>query len=63
MMGGQAEPNPTVKTIEYNGSIFLMEANLPSLAHYNAAGFGTQTAAAICGGITHTGGTTGYGYL
>ena len=61
MMGGQ--PNPTVKTIEYNGSAFSDGGNLPSLAHYNAAGFGTQTAAAICGGITHPGGPTGYGPL
>ena len=61
MMGGQ--PNPTVKTIEYNGSAFSDGGNLPSLAHYNAAGFGTQTAGAICGGITHPGGPTGYGPL
>jgi len=61
MMGGQ--PNPTVKTIEYNGSAFSDGGDLPSLAHYNAAGFGTQTAGAICGGITHPGGPTGYGPL
>ena len=61
MMGGQ--PNPTVKTIEYNGSAFSDGGNLPSLAHYNSAGFGIQTAAAICGGITHPGGPTGYGPL
>jgi len=61
MMGGQ--PNPTVKTIEYDGSAFSEGGNLPSLAHYNAAGFGTQTAAVICGGITNPGGPTGYGPL